>query len=193
MKQKITIDDSGMWSQERAQLQTVQEWLLEYETGEVVEPRAAQKMPAHGDIKPGSTSTGLYDFNIRSAKALGRVRPELKFDSHKTTSQGRLLLMFIEINSRREVVAWFNVSTQNQRKIAHKSKKKTGLKGYFYPAPRSKFRKFWEHVFGDHGYRWGGVYRSTSRLKKYTFTGDIVEALDGKGNPYYQVNSLRKA
>lgn len=190
-------DDPGMRSQERARDQTIAEWSLENEAGEPVRP-------ATWDMPTGTTSAATVvpasEFVRRrqDAEKLPKMPrqsspPLLRYEMYKTTKLGRLNLVFSMAGSADDVVAWFNITIKKQRAVGKALPIKTGVGGYFYPEPRSKFRKFWEQVFGPPKIRWGAVYRRMGRLKGIVFTGELVTKVDAKGEPYIQVNGLRLA
>jgi hypothetical protein len=184
-------------SQQRAYDQTVEEWLLEYETGVPVRPaawdmptvttRAATVVPASEFVRRRQDAEKLPQRSRQSAL------PLLRYEMYKTTKLGRLNLVFNMAGSADDVVAWFNITIKKQRAVGKALPIKTGVGGYFYPEPRSKFRKFWEQVFGPPKIRWGAVYRRMGRLKGIVFTGELVTKVDAKGEPYIQVNGLRLA
>jgi hypothetical protein len=91
---------SGMESQERARLQTTDEWLEEYETGVPVIPAALSPMPASQ--------------SILTKKEILILGP-LVFDSHRTTKEGSVVLSFIDPETSEEYVAFFNVDIRIQR------------------------------------------------------------------------------
>lgn len=194
----MTMDlpkDLGAQSQKRAQDQTTDEWALEHETGQEVRPAAWGVEP--GSIRAVTVASvnklarpQLEVKNPRHSTAIGS-NVLLKYEIHKTTRQGRLNLVFRIVGTTDEAVAWFNVSTERKRVSKKPRPTKKGLKGYFYPEPRSNFRKFWEEVFGPPDIRWGAVYLRMGRLKSQTFTGELLHKIDSKGKPYIQVNNLR--
>lgn len=187
-------DDPGMRSQERARDQTVAEWLLEYETGEPVTPSAWRLANTENCvISVSGQKESLANRRSKNGVTLLSRQPTLRYEFFKTIKKGRVLLIFSVVGSADEAVAWFNVDIAKQRKNGNPKPVKNGVNGYFYPAPRSKFVKFWQQVFGSTSVRWGAVYRSMNRLKGKVFTGALVEKLDSKGEPYIQIKDLRLA
>ena len=83
------IDDIS--ADKRAAQQTIDEWLQEYETG----------IP----VLPGSLS--------KEGSTLHRI-PRLRYESHRTTKEGRLVLAFTDIDTAEEVVAFFNIDIKKK-------------------------------------------------------------------------------
>ena len=189
-------DNPGMLSQMRALAQTEDEWLREYETGKPVSPAAWCRDTASDEKAPDCLVNNEPELiDDRPADAIVHLskdnRPCLRYETYRTTTMGRLAIVFVWSDNDDEVIAWFNVETRKQRGEMKSSATKTGVKGYFYPVPRSKFRKFWLRVFGRQPYRWGAAYRIMSHLDGIEFTGDIVRKSDANGDSYFQVNDLR--
>lgn len=145
---------------DRAHLQTRSEWLRELETGKPVTPsRAALPM--------------------RAAR--------LRFDHHRTTIHGRLVLAFVDMDTGEEAVAFFNVSITTRAGGRYRK----GVGGQFNPAPRSSFRKFWQGVMGAAPRRWARVHYELHKLRAFTFTADIMVGKREDGTAFLVARSIR--
>ena len=156
-------------SDERARFQTVEEWLLEYETGKPVMPGTLSK--------PVSTLHPI---------------PILQHESHRTTRDARVVLAFRDIETGKEVVAFFNVDIRRQRGRYKGTFYRTGLSGQFNVNKRHKFYEFWMRAIGAEPLRWCRVHKEMkSKLKGLTFTGELSIGYDKDGSPYTQVKNLK--
>lgn len=156
-------------SAERARLQTVEEWLLEYETGKPVIPGTLSKESV---------------FVQRTVM--------LHYDSHRTTKDGRLVMAFIDIHTGQEVDTFFNVNIKRSRG-QHKGKSyRTGAGGQFNVTRGCNFVKFWMNVVGREPSRWCRVHKKMkSNLKGLIFTGELSIKYDKNGSSYTQVKTLK--
>ena len=154
---------------ERVKYQTNEEWIQEYETGIKVMPAAPRN-----DSLP-----------------CPRV-PLLKFDSHRTTKNGSLVIAFIDMETGQEVDAFFNVDIKRKRGT-HKGKNyRCGEGGQFLPKSRSKFRKFWMTVVGQEPRRWASVHKEMrSKLREFTFTGKISTSYTKDNALFLKINDLK--
>jgi hypothetical protein len=169
---------SGMESQERARLQTTDEWLEEYETGVPVIPAALSPMPASQ--------------SILTKKEILILGP-LVFDSHRTTKEGSVVLSFIDPETSEEYVAFFNVDIRIQRGDDKGKSYRSGQGGQFLPKKRSKFRKFWHKVVGKEPRRWASVYKEFKKgFRGKLFTGEAERCLDKNREPYSKLINPRK-
>lgn len=151
---------------ERIRNQTVEEWLQEYKTGQKVFPS-----------KLSATVTPLPQ-NPPSTRAF-------VFDSFRTTRLSRLVMVFIDMKTGEEAVAFFNVDIQKQR---GEGEHKTGESGQFYPKKKSKFRKFWMSVVKKEPRCWARVHKEiNARFKDRLFTGQLVHKQRGSGEPYVEL------
>jgi len=151
---------------ERIRNQTVEEWLQEYKTGQKVFPS-----------KLSATVTPLPQ-NPPSTRAF-------VFDSFRTTRLSRLVMVFIDMKTGEEAVAFFNVDIQKQR---GEGEHKTGESGQFFPKKKSKFRKFWMSVVKKEPRCWARVHKEiNARFKDRLFTGQLVHKQRGSGEPYVEL------
>jgi len=158
-------------SRERARLQTVEEWLLEYKTGKPVMPSILTKK-----------QTWPQSVNV-----------VLRYESHRTTKSGRLILAFIDVETGQEVVAFFNADIKRNYGNYKGTFYSTGLWGQFNVNPRHKFHKFWMDVIGEEPLRWCRVHKEMrSKLSKFLFTGEITVAYRSDGSPFLQVRNIKK-
>jgi hypothetical protein len=154
---------------ERVKNQTIEEWLKEYTTGIKVMPAALSKDFSHNP----------------------RV-PSMKYDSHRTTKEGSLVMAFIDVETGQELDAFFNVDIKRQRGPYKGKNYRIGQGGQFLPKPRSKFRKFWLTTVVIEPRRWASVHKEMrSKLKKHTFTGNISTSFRKDGSPFMKVNELK--
>jgi len=157
-------------SAERARLQTVEEWLLEYETGKPVMP-------------------GILTKELTRPQRINHI---LRYESHRTTKVGHLVLAFIDIESWQEVNAFFNVGIIKKRGEYKGTSYRTGLGGQFNVTPRHKFYKFWMNVVGKEPRRWSRVHKEMkSKLGNILLTGDQSTKYRNDGSPYTYVDNLR--
>jgi len=162
-----------MEHQQRARLQTTEEWLEEYKTGKPVYPAAAK-----GNLPVTTPDKGS---NIYI------------YDSHRTTERGRLILSFINIETGEEAVMWFNVDTKRKRGKRKGDQYRTGDGGQFIPpkSKKSKFKRFWSKVVGEEPYRWSNTYRELrSRLKGLVFKCETKTSYDSNVNPYTEIKDI---
>lgn len=158
-------------SGERARLQTTDEWLLEYGTGKPVMP---------GNLTKDLTQPPCIDHMLR-------------YESHRTTKSGRLVLAFIDIESGQEVDAFFNVDIIKKRGEYKGTTYRTGLGGQFNVTSRYKFYNLWMDIVEEEPRRWSRVNKEMrSRLRKFLFTGEIKTTYRSDGSPYLQVKNLKK-
>lgn len=157
-------------SSDRARLQTVEEWLLEYETGKPVMPGTCSK-----------ESTQAQRISL------------LQFESHRTTMKGRLVMALIDKETREEVDAFFNVDIMRKRGKHKGTTYRTGVGGQFNVTPRHDFYKFWMDVVGIEPFRWCRVHKELkSKLEGLIFTGELSTGYRKDGSPFTQVKKLKK-
>jgi len=155
---------------ERARLQTVDEWLLEYETGKPVIPGAVNK-----ELLPLKHS------------------PILRYESHRTTKNSRLVMTLTDTETGQEVVAFFNVDIKRRYGKYKGTSYRTGVGGQFNVTPRHKFYKFWMDVVGEEPLRWCRVHKELkSKLKNLKFTGEVSTGYREDGSSFIQIKNLRK-
>jgi len=155
---------------ERARLQTVEEWLLEYETGKPVMPGTLAQ----------ETSQPLQ-------------APKFSFDSHRTTRNGRLVLVNIDVETGKEAVTFFNVDIKRKRGKYKGTSYQTGVGGQFNVTPRHDFYKFWMDVVGIEPFRWCRVHKELkSKLEGLIFTGELSTGYREDGSPFTQAKHLQK-
>jgi hypothetical protein len=154
-------------SDQRARIQSTDEWLEELYTGRPVPPSAR----------------------------LGRKpiiqRTTLKYDHHRTSKRGNLILAFIDEQTKKEIVCFFNVDVSRQRGEKKGQLYRTGLGGQFLPPERGKFRKFWLKVVGQPPSRWASVYKHLNRqLGGRVFTGALEVRYRNDGTPFDMVTEV---
>jgi len=155
---------------ERARLQTVEEWLLEYETGKPVIPGAVKK-----ELLPLKHT------------------PILRYDSHRTTINRRLVMAFIDTETGQKVDAFFNVDIKRKYGKYKGASYRTGLGGQFNVTSWYKFYKFWMDVVGEEPLRWCRVHKELkSKLGSLLFTGELTTGYREDGSPFMQVKNLHK-
>ena len=162
-----------MTSDERAKLQTVEEWLEEYNAGKPVYPATALKDSSH--VTPKAHSQ-IYIF-----------------DSHRTTRDSRLVLSFVDEKTDSKAIMWINVDINRKRGEQKGKQYATGEGGQFSPLKRgdSKFRKFWMEVVGKEPYRWSLVHRELkSKLKGLRFNCETKISYDKQGKPYTEITNF---
>lgn len=165
-------------SAERARLQTVEEWLLEYKTGKPVMPSILTKKQSW----PQS------------------VNVVLRYESHRTTKfsrlitkSSRLILAFIDVETGQEVNAFFNADIIRKRGKHKGTTYRTGLGGQFNVTSRHKFYKFWMDIVGEEPTRWCRVHKEMkSKLGKLIFTGELSTGHREDGSPFMQVRNIKK-
>ena len=123
--------------------------------------------------------------------------PILVYDSHRTSKNpsyktGTLTLVFINVETGQEVVAFFNVDVTHQKKPNRGKNKTLGRGCEFLPAKGSNFRKFWLIVTGIELSRWAAVHKKLkSKFKGLKFTGDLTVGYDKDGKPFNKVTNVR--
>lgn len=150
----------------RVQHQTNEEWEEERWTGVKVQPK--------------------------STRLVNPVSSSLIYQTHRTTKRGSVALVFDNVETGEEVVAFFNVDIRRQRGSNKGQSYQVGHKGQFLPPERGKFRKFWLESVGKAPSRWSLAFklmRSAFRGKR--FTGDITTQIHPNGEPYLKVTNLR--
>jgi len=157
-------------SAERARLQTVEEWLLEYETGKPVMP---------GTCSKESTQDQCISL--------------FQFESHRTTMKSRLVMALIDKETREEVDAFFNVDIMRKRGKHKGTTYRIGVGGQFNVTPRHKFFKFWMDAVGEKPRKWCRVHKEMkSKLGGLIFTGKLSTGYREDGSPFTQVKHLQK-
>lgn len=119
--------------------------------------------------------------------------PILRFDHHRTTKNGHLVLAFIDIATGDEVNCFFNVDVRGQRGLSKGRLFRPGMNGRFYPPERGKFRKWWMQVVGKEPLRWGAAYRRLhAQMTKYIFTAESIEiAYRAEGGTYKKAHTVK--
>lgn len=161
-----------MDSQQRAKLQTMDEWVEELSTGKTVDPR-------------GEGKTQFPEL----------VLPELIYDSHRTflnirtgKGDGHVALVFINMLTRNEVVAFFNVDLRRQRGKDKGNCYPVGEGGQFLPRPKCNFRKLWLNLFETEPLRWAASHKGLkSRFRGMLLTAPFEQAYSSKGFPYFKI------
>ena len=151
---------------DRVYHQTTEEWLAEYDTG---------------IVKPAK----------ETRRQMGNL--VLTFDHHRTAriKSGSVILSFIEMATREEYVAFFNVDLTWQRGPRKGQQKTTGFGAPFYPPERGKFRKWWLRTFNTEPQRWSTVHKELkSRLKGLQLTGLADISHKENGQPFHRVKDL---
>lgn len=155
----------------RAKLQSCDEWLEEYETGQPVVPANV--------------------FNRRlSAEASSKL--VLRYDHHRTAKsyKGAVVLSFVDSNGD-EYVKFFNVDLSHQRGPKKGTQRKVGLGGQFLPPRRGEFRKWYVKVVGSEPKRWATVHKELkARLKAISFTGVFETATDSAGRQFFRLKNV---
>jgi len=171
MKVKGRADSMDLSPGERTRLQTVDEWLLEYETGKPILP-------------------GIQEIELTRPQIISHI---LRYESHRTTTSGRLVLVFIDIGTGQEVNAFYNVDIKRIYGKYKGTSYRTGLGGQFNVTPRYKFYKFWMNVVEKKPFRWCKVHKELkSKFGNLKFTGELSTGYKEDGSPFMQVKNLHK-
>lgn len=145
--------------------QTYKEWIHDYDKGSLREDNGVKHIQNQASVK--ASSTFLYQ-------------------GHRTTCRGSVVLIFTSIDHKTEVIKFFNVGLEGRNK-----KYPAGRHGQFNPPKNGNFRKFWMVSVGKEPKRWCRVHKSMrSALKDLSFTGEIINAIDSKGNLYFKFTEL---
>ena len=114
-----------------------------------------------------------------------------EYQGHRTTKQGSLVLSFVNIETGKEAVAFFNVDVRRQRGPKKGSSYRTGRGGQFLPMPGGNFRKFWSSTVGVNPHRWASVHKELKpKLRRMIFTGNPEVATRGDGRSYIRLKNL---
>lgn len=159
---------------ERVKAQTREEWSEENFPDRRVTPR-------------GSVVTSLPKV----------IAPELAYVSHRTIKNvitgkgdGHVVLVFANVKTGEETIAFFNVELRRQRGKARGECYPVGSGGQFLPLPRSNFRKFWIACIGTPPRRWAAVHKEMkSKLGQLRFTGELTSALNSNGQRFSKMNN----
>lgn len=154
-------------SDKRARVQSVDDWVSEYSTGIRVIP------------------------NSRDREPYSNPEVILRFDHHRTTKDGKLVLSFVNIQIPQEIVCFFNVDVRRQRGSNKGKSYRTGENGQFLAPKRGKFREFWMKVVGKPPCRWASVHKQLkTKLKNRLFTGRTEVRYRCDGSPFNMVSEV---
>ena len=148
---------------DRVKDQTLDEWVEELKSGKPVSPKN----------KPYFV-TGL------------------KFDHHRTTKTGSVVLSFNSSSLEDEVVAFFNCDIRRQRGPKKGQTYPSGIGGQFLPPKRGKFRAFWLQAMGKPPKRWAAVHKELKpKLKDLKFEGMVEFGYTEEGRRFKKVVGLK--
>lgn len=181
--------DEWKSEQKRIQNQTIDEWVSDYEGVEPAGPKT--QTVAEAPYKNWMHETPRTRINSQPINGL-----ILRYDTHRTTKNGAVVLVFFVVATGEEAVLFFNADNRKQRGKEKGENYKSGHMGQFNPKPRSKFRKFWMSVVGEAPSRWSLAHKFLKpRLKDLFFTGSLVTeySISKAGRkPYLKIMGLRE-
>jgi hypothetical protein len=117
-------------------------------------------------------------------KNTGRNTLLFRYDYHRTTRKGSVVLEFETLDGKLSAVKFFNVNLSSRGNKAYPS----GYNGQFNPPPRGKFRKFYKKTTGCEPSRWCRVHKSLrNKLRGKVFIGTIEKQMDSNGDYYFKI------
>lgn len=200
----------------RARAQTTEEWLREYDTGEIVIPAAWSET-----ADPNVTSTELseprpeqlpkrYYDSTETTAHLNRnsianftvdqigLSEHYTYVGHRTAAKygpktwNSVVLVFRCNQTGREIDCFYRADLTIRRGPKKGTIRKTGKGGAFNTAENSDFRKFWMHVVGRPPLRWAAVHKEIrTAFKGKRFIADVTQERNQQGATYWKGRNIR--